>query len=335
MTHPLFGRKGAGALALLVAVMLPLLSGDRYLLHVASLIGTYWVLIIGLNLIVGYMGQLSVGHVGLFAIGAYTVAIGSGVHGLSPELALVIAGVLGALCGFVLGVPSLRLPGFYFAMTTLGLSLIVGEVLVAQRDVTGGGAGLPVPGFSGPLATPSGLYLLVVGVAALISLVSWNITRLMWGRAMVSIRDSSVAAAAIGVPAGRVKLTLFTFSGFTAGVAGALFGALQSYVTPETFHFDLGLFFFICIVIGGKGSILGPFLGTVVLTLLPEVSASFAVVGHFLYALVLLFVVLLVPDGISSVLRWLIERFWPRPNPPTHRQLDLPLLASALRSPGS
>lgn len=318
------------ALGALLAVALPWWAGDQYQLHLAALICVYWILIAGLNLVVGYTGQLSIGHVGLLAIGAYTFAILAGKVGLHPAVAVATAGTLGGLCGLALGLPSLRLPGFYFAMATMAFAQIVNEVVLAQVDLTGGGIGLPGPSFPAPFDTPQGFYYLAALLALLVTWLSWNIARHMWGRGLMSIRDNPVAAQAVGVPLLRAKLVVFVFSGVTAGVAGAMFASLQSYITPDTFVFDLSLFFFVCIVIGGRGSILGPFLGTIVLTALPEMVAPLAKLGHFFYGLLLLAVVLLVPEGIGRVFELMAERLQPRKR--THHAIapDLPRLARAV-----
>ncbi len=134
----------------------------------------------------------------------------------------------------------------------------------------------------------------------------------MWGLGLMSIRDNPVTAQAVGVPLFRSKLVVFVFSGVCAGVAGALFASLQSYITPDTFVFELSLFFFVCIIIGGRGSIVGPFVGTVVLTALPELVAPLAKLGHFFYGLLLLAVVLLVPEGIGRMFELAGERLRPR-----------------------
>lgn len=311
------------------AVLSPLLAGDPYLIHVASLIGTYWILIAGLNLVVGYMGQLSVGHVGLFAIGAYTFAILAGAQGVNPEIALLCGAALGALMGWFVGLPSLRLPGFYYAMTTLGFTMIVGEMLIVFADYTGGGAGRPVPRFSAPFDTPLGLYGLIALCALIVTLMCWSVTRLMWGRALIVIRDSEVAAQSVGVPVRRVKTLLFAFSGLTAGLGGGLFASMQTYITPETFHFEVGLFFFICIVIGGRGSMQGPFWGTVLLTLLPDISAPLASLGNFLYGAILLIVVLIAPEGLGAIGRMIWLKFRPEPAAPP---ADAPKPALLLRT---
>jgi ABC-type branched-subunit amino acid transport system permease subunit len=295
-------------IVLLALVTLPFWAGDEYKLHLAALIGAYWVLIGGLNLVIGYTGQLSVGHVGLLAIGAYAFAILAGTHGMHPAIAIAISGGIGGLCGLLLGLPSLRLPGFYFAMATLAFALIVSELILAQTALTGGGVGLSVPGFPKPFDSPAGTYYLILVLGALVTWLTWNVARRMWGRGLIAVRDSVVTAQAIGVPVFRAKLTVFVFSGITAGVSGALFGSLQSYITPDTFIFELGLFFFVCIIIGGRGGIIGPLLGTAVLTALPELAAPLAKLGTFFYGLLLLIVVLLVPEGIGRLFEMVLER---------------------------
>jgi branched-chain amino acid transport system permease protein len=189
-----------------------------------------------------------------------------------------------------------------------------------------------MPGFNPPFDTPNDLFWLVLLIATVVTWLTWNVSRLMWGRATIALRDSEVAAAAVGVPVFSIKLIVYTFSGVTAAIGGSLFGSLQSYVTPETFHFELGLFFFICIVIGGRGAIIGPLLGTVVLTALPEVVAPLAKLGQFFYGALLLLVVLLVPEGIGNLFTMLREKIRPRRLEKHVVAPDLARLASAIRS---
>ncbi|MEI6717322.1 MAG: branched-chain amino acid ABC transporter permease [Betaproteobacteria bacterium] len=316
--------------AILIAA-LPFWAGDQYQLHLAALIAVYWILIAGLNLVVGFTGQLSIGHVGLLSIGSYTFAILAGKMGIDPTLSVFVSGLLGGLCGLALGLPSLRLPGFYFAMATMAFSMIVNEIVLAQVDLTGGGIGLPGPMFPKPFDSPIGFYYLVTAIALFVTWLTWNIARRMWGRAFISIRDNPVAAQAVGVPVFKAKLLAFVFSGITAGVSGAVFASLQSYITPDTFVFELSMFFFVCIIIGGRGSIIGPFLGTVVLTALPELVSPLAKLGNFFYGLLLLVVVLVVPEGIGRMFEIITERLRPRT---VHREPitpDLNRLAKALK----
>jgi ABC-type branched-subunit amino acid transport system ATPase component/ABC-type branched-subunit amino acid transport system permease subunit len=299
-------------LGVCAAATLPLWAGDQYQLHLAALIAVYWILISGLNIVVGFTGQLSIGHVGLLSIGAYGFCILAGKMEMNPYLALVISGGLGGICGLALGLPSLRLPGFYFAMATMAFALIVNELILAQVDLTGGGIGLVGPLFTEPFSSPSGFYYLAAIIAGFATWMTWNIARSMWGKGLIAIRDNPVTAQAVGVPVFRAKLVAFVFSGVLAGVSGGLFASLQSYITPDTFVFDLSMFFFVCIIIGGRGSIIGPFLGTVVLTALPEMVASLAKLGNFFYGLLLLVVVLVIPEGIGRMIQLIYERIRPR-----------------------
>jgi ABC-type branched-subunit amino acid transport system permease subunit len=243
---------------------------------------------------------------------------------------VIAAGALCGIFGLLLGLPSLRLPGFYFAMATMAVALIVGEFIMANDEFTGGGIGLAVPGFPPPFDSPAGFYYLALALAAMVTWFSWNVARQMWGRGLIAIRDNPVTAQSVGVPVFRAKLKVFVFSGITAGVAGAVFASLQSYITPDTFVFELSLFFFVCIIIGGRGSIVGPLVGTVILTALPELVAPLAKLGNFFYGLLLLAVVLLVPEGIGRLFEVIAERLRPRRIESIPVSPDLPRLARAL-----
>jgi branched-chain amino acid transport system permease protein len=293
-------RKIAGVVvALVTAFALPQMV-DQYWAQIASLALIYWVLIAGLNLIVGFAGQLAIGFVGLLAIGAYTSAILVEKAGWPSFVALIFSGGAGALFGFLVGLPSLRLKSFYFAMTTLGFATIVAQVALGWESLTGGGVGLPGPVFPAPFDTYHGFYYLCLIIALIATYLLKNIATSNFGRGLVAVRDADVAAEAMGVPIAWLKLVTFTFSGVFAGVAGALFASRQTYITPDAFTFDLSVLFFIAVLIGGRGRIVGPMLGTVVLTLLPEIAAPLAAWSTFVYAVLLLLVVLLVPGGIAE-----------------------------------
>ncbi|MFP5338993.1 MAG: ABC transporter permease subunit [Gammaproteobacteria bacterium] len=285
--------------ALAAAAVLPGVV-DNYWMQIAALACIYWVLIAGLNLIVGYAGQLAIGFVGLLAIGAYTAAILCERLGVPALVALVVAGCSGAFFGFVIGLPSLRLKNFYFAMTTLGFATIVTQIALGWGSLTGGGIGLPGPVFPQPFDTPLGFYYLVLAMAVLATYVLRNIAISNFGRGLAAVRDSDVAAEAMGVPVVRLKLVTFTFSGGLAGLAGALYAARQTYITPDAFTFDLSVMFFIAVLIGGRGRIVGPMVATVVLTILPEIAAPLVAWSTFAYGLLLLLVVLLVPGGMAD-----------------------------------
>ncbi len=289
------------AAAIALTVLVPPLTGNLYYVHVATVIGVYWILIATLNLLVGYTGTLSIGHIGLLAIGAYTFAILAGTVGWNSYLALLAGGVLCASIGLLLGLPSLRLPGFYFAMVTTAFGLIVSELALAEGWLTNGSVGMAAPTFPAPFASPDGFYTLVTLIGALVTWLCWNLARSMWGGRMMAVRDSRIAALSLGIPPARTKLIVFVFSGFSAGIAGGLFATSQSYITPDAFTFNLGLYFFVSIIIGGRGSIIGPFIGAVLLALIPELVGSLQKYGTFFYGAILLAVVLLIPGGFGEL----------------------------------
>jgi len=326
-----FARTGGlarleGSLPLLVLLVgggsLPLI-GDSYLGVIATRACIYWVLIAGLNLVVGFAGQIAIGWVALLTLGAYVTSVltaGSVVPEQSPYLALAIAALFGALFGGVVGLPALRLRTFYFAMTTLGFATILTQVALAWKTVTGGGVGVPGPVFPWPFSSPWGFYYFCLGLALFATWMTANIAASRFGRSLVAIRDAEVAAEAVGIAKPRLLMTVFLFSGALAGVAGGLFASLQSYITPDAFTFDLSVLFFIAILIGGRGSILGPLLGTIILTALPEFAAPLVAWSTFLYAALLLVIVLVVPGGIADMLdfrnrRPLVQHRQVRPQP--------------------
>lgn len=285
-------------------VALPLLD-DSYMGVIATRACIYWILISGLNLVVGYAGQIAIGWVALLTLGAYTTSVLTAdtvLPAVSPYVALVASSAIGVVAGVVVGLPALRLRTFYFAMTTLGFATIVTQIALAWKDVTGGGIGVPGPVFPWPFAPGWGFYYLCLALAAICTWMTANIASSRFGRALVAIRDADVAAEASGVKKPKLLMIVFVLSGALAGLAGGLFSSLQSYITPDAFNFDLSVLFFIAILIGGRGSILGPLLGTILLTVLPEIAAPLVAWSTFLYAALLLLIVLLIPGGIADML---------------------------------
>jgi ABC-type branched-subunit amino acid transport system ATPase component/ABC-type branched-subunit amino acid transport system permease subunit len=289
---------------LAIAMILPFVSNDYW-----ALIGTraaiYWVLVSGLNLVVGFAGHLAIGYVALLALGAYTTSVLVAGNVMTPVpvfAALPLAGCVGAVFGVIVGLPALRLRTFYFAMSTLGFATIVTQIALAWQSVTGGGIGIAGPEFPAPFDTAWGYYYLCVGFAAFCTWMSANVAHSRFGRALIAVRDAEVAAEATGISKPRMLIAIFLFAGALAAIAGGLFASLQTYITPDAFTFDLSILFFIAILIGGRGSILGPMLGTIILTILPEIAAPLAAWSTFLYAGLLLAIVLAMPGGIAALL---------------------------------
>ena len=292
-------------LALLVVGLLFPLFGGGYWGVIATRACVYWVLVSGLNLVVGFAGQIAIGWVALLTLGAYTTSVlaaGNVLPALPPYLALAIAAVVGAVFGLIVGLPALRLRTFYFAITTLGFATIVTQVALAWQSVTGGGVGVPGPVFPEPFSSQWGFYYFCFALAAICTWMTANIVKSRFGRALTAIRDAEVAAEASGIAKPRLLGTVFLFAGAVAAIAGGLFASLQSYITPDAFTLDLSVLFFIAILIGGRSSILGPLLGTILLTVLPEFSAPLVAWSTFLYAVLLLVIVLAIPGGIAELL---------------------------------
>jgi branched-chain amino acid transport system permease protein len=289
---------------LVIGVTFPLFGGG-YWGVIATRACVYWVLVSGLNLVVGFAGQIAIGWVALLTLGAYTTSVlvaGNVTPALSPYLALAIAAVVGAIFGLIVGLPALRLRTFYFAITTLGFATIVTQVALAWQSVTGGGVGVAGPIFSKPFDSQWGFYYFCFALAAICTWMTANIAASRFGRALTAIRDAEVAAEACGIAKPALLGAVFLFSGAVAAIAGGLFASLQSYITPDAFTLDLSVLFFIAILIGGRSSILGPLLGTILLTVLPEFAAPLVAWSTFLYAVLLLVIVLAMPGGIAELL---------------------------------
>ncbi|HEY4738758.1 MAG TPA: branched-chain amino acid ABC transporter ATP-binding protein/permease [Xanthobacteraceae bacterium] len=289
---------------LLIGIGFPLFGGG-YWGVIATRACVYWVLVSGLNLVVGFAGQIAIGWVALLTLGAYTTSVlaaGNVTPEFPPYLALAIAAVVGAVFGLIIGLPALRLRTFYFAITTLGFATIVTQVALAWQSVTGGGVGVPGPIFPEPFSSQWGFYYFCFGLAAICTWMTANLAASRFGRALTAIRDTEVAADASGISKPALLIPVFLFSGAVAAVSGGLFASLQSYITPDAFTLDLSVLFFIAILIGGRGSILGPVLGTILLTVLPELAAPLVAWSTFLYAALLLVIVLAIPGGIAELL---------------------------------
>jgi ABC-type branched-subunit amino acid transport system ATPase component/ABC-type branched-subunit amino acid transport system permease subunit len=289
---------------LVIGIAFPLFGGG-YWGVIATRACVYWVLVSGLNLVVGFAGQIAIGWVALLTLGAYTTSVlvaGNVTPALPPYLALSLAAVVGAIFGLIVGLPALRLRTFYFAITTLGFATIVTQVALAWQSVTGGGVGVAGPIFPKPFDSQWGFYYFCFALAAICTWMTANIAASRFGRALTAIRDAEVAAEACGIAKPPLLALVFLFSGAVAAIAGGLFASLQSYITPDAFTLDLSVLFFIAILIGGRSSILGPLLGTILLTVLPEFAAPLVAWSTFLYAVLLLVIVLAMPGGIAELL---------------------------------
>jgi branched-chain amino acid transport system permease protein len=281
----------------------------------------------GLNILTGFTGQISLGNAAFLAVGAYATAFMSGRLGLPFPIVIPIAGVLTALVGMVFGVPSLRLKGLYLAVATLAAHFVIEFGITHWEGVTGGVNGISVPAAKlGPLALESDkqLFWLVLPVTALLLWFAKNLFRTKVGKAFVAIRDQDISSEVMGVNVFKYKLLSFGVSSFYVGVAGALFAYQARIISPENFPITVAIDQLGMIIIGGLGSVLGSIFGAVFVTLLPEVLRLMTgalsdeypqLVGLFaplktgLFGLAIVLFLVFEPDGMAA--RWhRIKNYW-------------------------
>jgi branched-chain amino acid transport system permease protein len=278
---------------------------SRYFVFLASLILVNAVVALGLNLLSGYTNQLSFGHAGFLAIGAYTAALLTlYAPALPVVLTLLAAGALTAAVGLAFGVPCLRLSGLYLAMATLAFGFVITEAILNLDGLTRGADGLRVPvarlgGLA--LATDTARYYLVVVVAAVLVAAAANLVRTRTGRALLAIRESEIAAQASGVPVARYKTIAFGLSAFYTGVAGGLFAFVVGFLSPDAFDVFLSVDFVVMIIVGGLGSVPGSLLGAAVVTVLHDSLAAFQNYRPLIFGVILIVCMLFMPGGIIGV----------------------------------
>jgi branched-chain amino acid transport system permease protein len=321
----LLGAAAALALPWLLGLVPGLAVG--YVLYLLNTALIYGIVAIGLNLLIGYAGQFSIGHAGFVAVGAYASAILTQRYGWHFVLALPAAGLLAAAVGFLLGLPALRLSGPYLAVATLGFGVAVPQLILYAGShwgsLTGGSQGLqhlPPPAipiwFDGALGlynfvlgSDRSFYYLALVVAAALTWLAANVVKGHTGRAFVAIRDSELAAQAMGVNLLRYKTTAFALSAFYAGVAGSLLAHMVRGISPEEFPLFLSITFLTMIIVGGLGTLEGALLGSFALTILQPVLSRLPLLRDFknLYVVVfgslLILAIIFLPRGIAGALR--------------------------------
>ncbi|GGC74807.1 branched-chain amino acid ABC transporter permease [Chelatococcus reniformis] len=254
---------------------------NAYALSLLTLVLITLIGALGLNILTGLTGLISLGHVGFLVVGAYAYAIAVTKHGLPPLAGFAASGLVAALASVIVGVPSLRLRGLYLAITTLAFSFIINNVILEAAAVTDGARGISVlrPTILGiDFDSDAAFALLCLAVTVLTLFACLNIRRSRIGRALVAIRDNDTAARTMGVNLVTFKLYAFVTSAFITGIAGALLGIYLSFVSVEGFPFLLSIEALAILIVGGLGSVLGVVLGTVFIILLPEVVQT---VLHF------------------------------------------------------
>jgi branched-chain amino acid transport system permease protein len=299
------------AVFLLALLALLPLALEQYKLYVASLTLVYLVLAIGLNLTLGYAGQISLAHGAFMAFGAYAVAI-LGPRGVPFEIGLIAGAVLAFASGLLVGFPALQVKHHFLAMVTLGFNIMVFLVLRNWESLTGGSFGIsaiPRPAW-GSLAFRSdrAYYVYVLAWAVLVVCSAHWILSSRWGRAFRAIRENEMRAEALGVSLRNYKLMAFAIGAAYAGVGGALFAPLLGYIDAGSFTLDRSIQFLMMVVMGGLGRFEGPFIGAILVTVLPEVLRASEGLYLIFYAIAVILMMLFMPKGLVGAWDWVTRR---------------------------
>jgi branched-chain amino acid transport system permease protein len=289
---------------LLIAVLvlaLPLLFPSMYYYRIGALVFIYALAVVGLNLLMGFAGQVSLGHAGFLGIGAYAVAIGPMHLGIPSWLCLFVGALVSGVVAFVVGRPILRLKEHYLAVATLGFGLLVAIVLTNEANWTGGPDGMNVPALTlfGWRARGSDTWYWIAGFTFVAGfLLARNLMGSPTGRALQAIHDSEIAARVLGIDVAQKKLLIFVISAVYASVAGSYLALFNGLVTPDVAGFLRSIELVAMVVLGGMGSILGSLVGAIVLVVLPQVLTVFHEYEQALLGLIVMVFMIFLRRGI-------------------------------------
>lgn len=298
-------------LAIVLAVIVPALLDNEFYLKIIFTAGMYYIAAAGLNVLVGWSGQKSLGHAGLFAAGAYTAALLTAQAGWNAWLALFASAIVAAVFGLVIAFPSLRVKGPSLAMVTIGFGIVVEKIVTEWQEPFGGQAGiygvLP-PSFGGQMLGIREWAWLILAFAFLTHFLITNLLHGKYGRAMMAVQASEVAAESVGVNVYRFKVLAFVISAVTCGLAGAFMAQQNQYINSDFINFRLSIFLLLIVLFGGP-SVWGPVLGAITLTLLDAFLARWPELQHFTYGALLLFALYAMPQGLAGALQQGMRRF--------------------------
>jgi branched-chain amino acid transport system permease protein len=287
---------------LVLAILLPLVVNQRYFTTIAINCALYAILALSQNLVTGYMGVTSLGHAAFYGIGAYTAAIFSTRFGTGFLVTFILAAVVAGLSGFLLGLPTMRIKGRYFAIVTLGFSEIARIVELNWMSLTRGPMGIPfIPSFivfGKKFSKPLDKYFICLALLVLVIYIVSSIIDSRTGRAIRAIKDDELASEVNGIDVFRYKLAIFAVSAAIAGLAGAFYAHHMSFIDPKAFTFDMSILMLSIIILGGMGSIQGSILGAIVLAASPELLRALAEYRQIIYGLLIVFMVLTRPNGL-------------------------------------
>ncbi|WP_321956348.1 branched-chain amino acid ABC transporter ATP-binding protein/permease [Paraburkholderia bannensis] len=297
---------GAGALSI----------GNDYYLHIAFMMCVYYLCAAGMNVLVGFAGQKSLGQAGLFGAGAYAVALLTSRTEINPWVAMAAATAISGVCGVLIALPSLRVKGPYLAMVTLAFGIVVERLVSDWTEVFGGAQG--IYGIRSPEMGGQPMSLaqwVCVGIAfcAITHLLLRNLLNGRFGRAFLSLQADEIASSSVGVRVYRGKVIAFVIAAVTCGLAGAMVAQQNQYINSDFISFQLSIFILLLVLFGGAGTKLGPVVGAIVLTLLDALLARWPSVQHTLYGLLLLFALYVMPGGVVGTVAKFFGRRKPEP----------------------
>jgi branched-chain amino acid transport system permease protein len=305
----------AVVIAALAAALVAVIGNDFYLRILFS-ICIYLICATGMNVLLGFAGQKSLGQAGLFAAGAYAAALLTTAADLGPWLSLILAMGVSGVFGLLIAAPSLRVKGPSLAMVTLAFGIVVERLVTESTELFGGAMGIYAIKsltFNGEPLTMAGWAWLGIGLALLVHLLIRNLLVGRFGRAFLSIQADEVAASAVGVKVLHYKVLAFVIAAVTCGLAGALVAQQNQYINSDFINFHLSIFILLIVLFGGSGSLAGPLLGAVILTLLSSFLARWSWIEHFVNGALLLFALYAMPRGVAGLLSDLLARFgWGR-----------------------
>jgi branched-chain amino acid transport system permease protein len=286
----------------LIIFLLPALLRNNYHLMVLNVAALNIMVVIGLNLLMGYAGQISLGHAAFFGLGAYLSAIFTATYGFPTWPTMILAMAITGLVAYIIGIPTLKLEGHYLVMATLGFNVIVYIVMIQLDEVTGGPSGFAgIPRLAiGSLVFDSDrkiYYLLGAGSLGVL-LVSLNLIHSRVGRAMAALSHNEIAAKCAGIDTETYKVKIFVISAVWASLAGSLYAHYITFISPGTFSFFYSIQVVTMVLVGGIGSLWGSLFGAVLLTLLPEVLHAVKEYNVLIYGLILMLVLLFFPQGL-------------------------------------
>lgn len=292
---------------LIIAALLamPFALSSYYWIRLLTTMGIYLIIAMGLNMLLGYTGLVSIGQAGILGFAAYTAGLLMKNIGLNFWVTLIIVSLLGVLLGLFIGAITLKLKAAYLAIVTLGLALMIQTISLNWRDLTGGFEGLlkvPKPVLFGfTIKAPSHMLLMVTVFCIATFLIIHNISNTKWGRSMRAVRDDDIAASMMGIDVVRTKLFAFTLSAVLASISGCLYAGLYGAMFPDFFSMDLSVLLLCMVVLGGMGTVLGPIIGALLITFGLETLRGLGEGQMLVYGIFIVLICVLKPGGLIEI----------------------------------